>query len=104
MENPLKFPPRAVLLIGQPLTVHPEWILIAPITCNCEAKTPLTVKLGQNIGPSVCMACLNIYGVTRLRYDPVKNIGFEMEIGVIGKAQREVSDADVAAKIMETAH
>lgn len=69
--------------------VHPDWILVQPITCNCDAKQPLLVKLGPNQQPTVCPGCLNVYGVVMMDYFPAKNRPLQIGVGVIGVAQKE---------------
>lgn len=100
--DPLQFPPRAVPLIGEPCTVHPTWFISAPITCNCDAKTPLVVHLGNGLGPAVCPACLNVYGIVAMQGGGPKGLPPGIGVNVIGRAQQTVTDADVAKKLAET--
>ena len=99
--DPLTFPQRAVPLIGQSHIAHPTWIIAAPITCNCEAKTPLTVMFGNGCQPAICPGCLNVYGIVALQGGG--NVPFGVGIAVIAKAQKRVADADVAEKIAQIA-
>ena len=95
--DPLKFPPRNIPLIGESHVTHPTWLISVPITCLCDAKQPLNVLFGNNTGPSVCPACLNVYGLVALQGGP--NVPFGVAVALIGKASKNVSDDDVAKNL-----
>lgn len=93
-QAPIPFPQNGggVPLVGQPCTIHPTWFITAPITCNCEAHTPLLVFFGANMPPAVCPKCLNVFGLVLAE---VKGGTGRIAVQVIGRAQHEVKDADV---------
>ena len=97
--DPLKFPPRALPIVGQPCVVHPGWTVIAPITCNCEARTVLTVYLGQNMPPAICPACMNVFGITILQYNTAQNVPGGIGVGIIGKASKNLDEGDVESTV-----
>ena len=95
MNDPIRFPTMPVPIIGEPFTSHATWFVTAPIKCNCPAQTPLVVYCGNNLPPAVCPSCLNIYGVVALQGGGPNNLPLGVGIAVIGRATKNITDAQV---------
>lgn len=66
MTDPLRFPPPALPILGQPFTLK-AWIPHVLITCHCAAKEPVLIVGAGTVAQ--CPACGKSYQLATLMFN-----------------------------------